>query len=178
MENIEVEIRAFLSLEEYTQLQAFFNAEAVSSREDNQLTYYFTGPDDLRIQKNDYYAKIWMKKWLIHDEAREEIEIKCDRNDFSTLEHLFLALWYDVEIVRQRKRLHYTRWDIDVSLDDTTGYGYILELEILCEKDKQEANIAYLKTKFAELGIVITPKEVFQEKYDWYKENWRQIIQL
>ncbi|MDD2388098.1 MAG: hypothetical protein PHP52_15095 [Bacteroidales bacterium] len=39
-----------------------------------------------------------MKKGKIHDDSREEIEIKFDKNDFEKLETLFLSLGYNIEI--------------------------------------------------------------------------------
>jgi adenylate cyclase class IV len=60
-----------------------------------------------------------MKKGDLHDDAREEIEIKFEIDDFDKLKSLFLALGYDVEIVRLRKRIQFDRDGIEVSLDDT-----------------------------------------------------------
>jgi uncharacterized protein YjbK len=62
MENREVELRSFVDPDTYTRLLDSFHAHARFLKEDNQVTYYFSGPHDLRIQKNEYYAKIWMKK--------------------------------------------------------------------------------------------------------------------
>ncbi len=78
--NIEVEIRSFLSKEQYEQLLNFFKQNAQLVKEDDQETWYFEGEQDLRIQKNRLYSKIWLKKGKIHDDYREEIEIKLDKN--------------------------------------------------------------------------------------------------
>lgn len=176
MENIEVELRSFIDQDKYTGLLDFFRSQARFLSEDSQVTYYFTGPHDLRIQKNDHYAKIWMKKWNLHDEAREEIEIKCEIDDFDKLKSLFLALGYDVEIVWLRKRMQFARDGIEVSLDDTQWYGMILELEILTNEEGQSSTLQRLQEKFKELGIAITPKEEFQKKYEVYKKDRRSLI--
>ena len=76
MNNIEVEIRSFISKEKYNELIEFFKKNAEFINEDYQETYYFDTKEDLRIQKNNYFSKIWMKKGKMHDEQREEIEIK------------------------------------------------------------------------------------------------------
>jgi adenylate cyclase class IV len=120
MENREVELRSFVDIDTYTNLLDFFHSHARFLNEDNQITYYFSGPHDLRIQKNDHYAKIRMKKGNLHDEMREEIEIRFEIDDFDKLKSLFLALGYDVEIIRLRKRIQFDREGIEVSLDDTT----------------------------------------------------------
>lgn len=176
MENIEVELRSFITPDVYTRLLDFFHAHARFLSEDNQITYYFTGPHDLRIQKNDHYAKIWMKKWNLHDEAREEIEIKFEIDDFDKLKVLFLTLGYDIEIIWLRKRIQFSREGIEVSLDDTKWYGMILELEILTNEEGQPSALERLQEKFKELEIDITSKEEFNKQYELYKNNWKSMI--
>jgi adenylate cyclase class IV len=117
-----------------------------------------------------------MKKWNLHDDAREEIEIKFETDDFDKLKSLFLALGYEIEIVRLRKRIQFDLDGIEVSLDDTTWYGKILELEILTDEEGQSSALQRLQEKFKELWIAITPKEEFAKKYEFYKENRKSLI--
>ena len=56
MENIEVEIKSFITKEEYDELVKFFRKNAEFINEDNQTTYYFDCEQDLRIQKNDFFS--------------------------------------------------------------------------------------------------------------------------
>jgi len=187
MKNIECEIRSFITKEQFEKLFDFFNKNAESLGYDEQATYYLNGDADLRIQQNKDYSKIWMKKGKIHDEAREEIEIRFARDDFEKLEKLFLALGYEVEIKWFRER-HSFKWsDINVCLDFTRGYGYIIELEKICREEekgaaeiesqkKRESISYYLKLKMAELGVALTPREEFDSKYIYYKENWKKLI--
>ncbi len=177
MKNIEVELRSFVDEEKYNQLIFFFEQKAKFLKEDNQITHYFTWAHDLRIQKNNYFSKIWMKKWNLHDDYREEIEIKFDKEDFEKLQGLFLSLWYDIEITRIRKRLQFDRDNIEVSIDYTKGYGYIIELEILSTDFEKDSNLELLRKKFAELEIPITPKEEFTKKYERYKTNRKTLIE-
>ncbi len=177
MKNIEVEIRSFVDESKYYKLIDFFEQHAKFLKEDSQITHYFTGQHDLRIQKNNFFSKIWMKKWVIHDDCREEIEIKFDKEDFEKLEQLFLSLWYAIEITWFRKRLQFD-WDgIDVSLDHTKWYGYILELELLTDELETDEALQKLHKKFAELEIPITPKEEFTKKYERYKINRKTLIE-
>lgn len=118
-----------------------------------------------------------MKKWKLHDDYREEIEIKFDKEDFEKLQELFLSLWYDIEITWIRKRLQFDRDGIEVSIDYTKWYGYIIELELLSTDLEKEENLALLRQKFAELEIAITPKEEFNKKYEWYKTNRKTLIE-
>src|SRR3989344_6831132 len=96
--DIEVEVRSFVSKEKYEELLKFFKKEGHFINEDYQETYYFNSVEDLRIQRNNFFSKIWLKKGKIHDDYREEIEIKFHKDDFEKLERLFKALGYDIEI--------------------------------------------------------------------------------
>jgi len=90
--NIEVEIRSFLTKERYEELIEFFKENAKFVSEDEQETIYFDSENDVRIQKNNYFSKVWTKKGVIHDDTREEIEIKCDKEDFDKLLQIFESL--------------------------------------------------------------------------------------
>lgn len=183
--NIEVEIRSFISKEQYEELLAFFNKNAKFVNEDDQETHYFDTEVDLRIQKNNFFSKIWMKKSMItndkrkgmvHDDLREEVEVKCAKDDFQKLEKVFSAAGLKTQIKWFRKR-HAFKWnDIDVAVDFTKGYGYILELEILTSEEKKDAALVILKEKLKELKIPLTPKEEFDAKYKYYKEHWQELV--
>lgn len=174
--NIETEIRSFVSKNQFEKLLDFFNKNAQLIKEDYQETFYFDCDEDLRIQKNDYFSKIWMKKGKIHDNHREEIEIKFDKNEFEKLEKLFIALGYDIEIKWFRKRFEF-RWDdITVCLDFTKGYGHIIELEKMCSKETKEEEFGKLKQKLKSLDVKITPKKEFDKKFQYYKENWESLV--
>ena len=43
---------------------------------------------------------------------------------------------------------------------------------VICGMDE---TLALLKSKMESLGITQTPKEVFNEKYNHYKINWREL---
>lgn len=172
---IECEIRAMIDKEKFEELLAQFKETFTYLGSDEQETHYFDGEQDLRIQKNEHYAKVWLKKGQLHDEHREEIEIQVSREDFVKLEQLFFALDYKV-LVKWFRTRHSFKWgDIDVVLDYTRGYGYIIELEKLTAKEEQESTVAMLKEKLASLGIEQTPKEQFDDKYRYYKANWEGL---
>lgn len=173
---IEVEVRSFISEEKYKELLEFFAKEGKMINEDEQVTYYFDCDEDLRIQKNKFFSKIWLKKGKIHDDQREEIEIKFDKDKFDELEKLFLSLGMGVEIKWFRKR-HAFEWQgVDVSIDYTKGYGYIVELERMADEENKDSVLTELKQKLDSLGISLTPKEEFNEKYEQYKKNWKELV--
>ncbi len=174
---IEVEVRSFITKEKYDKLLKFFKRNAEFVNEDYQETYYFDSDADLRIQRNNFFSKIWLKKGKIHDDFREEIEIKFKRNDFENLEKLFFNLGFNVEIKWFRKRYHF-KWErIDVMLDYTNGYGYIIELEKMSQGGDKEEILNMLNKKLISINVNPTSKEEFDKKYEHYKKNWRKLVE-
>lgn len=174
--SLEVEARSFISEDEYNRLLGFLKKKATFLGKENQITYYFSGSQDLRIQKTENHAKLWLKGGNIHEKYREDIVIKFNRNDFDKLEDLLLRMGFKVEIKWFRTRNDFF-WDkIKVSMDYTKGYGYIIELERFAfEKDKKEVYDVLLK-KMKELEVKVTPKSVFDKKFNYYKNNWKKLI--
>jgi predicted adenylyl cyclase CyaB len=138
--------------------------------------FYFDSEIDIRIQKNNYFSKIWMKKGKIHEECREEIEVKSDKSNFNKLGEIFKNLGHNVKIKWFRKR-HTFNWDgIIVTIDYTKGYGYIIELEKMADESTKEITLKLLKEKLKSLNIELTPKEEFNKKYEFYKDNWKDLV--
>lgn len=175
IKNIETEIRSLIDEKEYKRLLRFFKKEAKFLGQEKQISYYFSGDQDLRIQKSDKSAKIWMKKGKMHDDSREEIEVKLDWKEFENAQMLFEALGYQIKIKWFRKRNTFA-WDgIKVMLDDTKGYGRIIELEKMCRQQDKEKTVAALREKLKQLKIQETPKEEFEKKFEYYKKNWKKL---
>lgn len=174
--NIEVEIRSFITEDEYNRLMKFFKENTEHLGEDDQITLYFSGDEDIRIQKSKKFAKIWMKRGKIHDEHREEIEVKFRTDDFDKMFKIFNSLGYEIEIKWIRKRNSFKWDDIDVMIDHTQGYGYIIELEKMTNDEDKEEVYNYLKSKLKSFDIEITPRKEFETRFREYKEKWKEII--
>jgi len=172
---IEVEIRSFITKEKYEELLEYFRSEGEFIKKDNQITYYFNSEQDLRIQKSDFNSKIWLKKGKIHDDQREEIEVHFPTEDFEKLEKIFLNLGYDIDIKWFRKRNAFKWQGCKVALDYTKGYGYIIELEKMSNEEQKNMALEELKMNMKKLNIPLTPKDEFNEKYNYYKENWKEL---
>ena len=62
-------------------------------------------------------------------------------------------------------------------LDNTKGYGKIIELEKIGTEKNKEKIYNDLKAKLLTLGIKkITPKKEFDKKFKYYKNNWQKIL--
>jgi predicted adenylyl cyclase CyaB len=175
-ENIEVEIRSFITKEKYNELLEFFENNSKKIKEDHQETFYFDSNEDLRIQKSDSHSKIWLKKGKIHDDYREEIEIKLNKEDFEKANKIFEAIGLNTKIKWYRLRNQFDWNNIKVCLDYTKGYGHIIELEKLTSNKEKEKNLEELKQKLNQLNIPLTPKQEFEDKFKHYEQNWRELI--
>jgi len=176
MSAVECEIRSFIEADKLAELDARFRAEGEYLGEERQETHYFDCTQDLRIQQSDSGAKLWLKRGALHDDAREEIEIRCSRDDFSKLGEVFGELGYGVEIKWFRHRRRYSWRGVKATLDSTKGYGDILELESLVSESERETALAHLRELMAELGIEPTSKEEFQRRYEEYKREWKERV--
>ncbi len=176
MKNIEVEVRSFVTKEKYDKLHSFFKKNAKFVKEDYQETYYFDAEADLRIQRNKFFSKIWLKKGRIHDGCREEIEVICDRKDFEKLEEFFLCLGFNIKVKWFRRRYEFNWKGTKVCLDYTKGYGYIIELEKMCFGRDKKKVLEQLKQKMQDLNIELTPRKEFEKRFKHYQENWEQLI--
>lgn len=175
MNNIEVEIRSFISEEQYEKLLIFFKKEAKKFIEDYHETHYFDTKEDFRIYKTNTHTILLLKKGKIHDDTREETELKLPKEDFEKTEKLFLDLGFKIKVKWYRKRFEFDWQEIKVCLDYTKGYGYIIELEIMTNKAEKEKALSILQNKIAELKINPTSKEEFSEKFKFYEENWQKL---
>lgn len=173
---MEVEIRSFISQEQYDRLLHDLRQKATTLGEEDQETWYFDCEQDLRIQKSTTYAKVWLKKGKLHDEVRSEIEVKTDLASFNDLAHLFEALGYHVKIKWFRHRNNFLLDGISIMLDYTKGYGYIVEFEKITNIENKDVVMEELKTCMKNMNISLTPKEEFDKKYAWYQQHWKELI--
>lgn len=175
-DNIEVEIRSFIDDEQYKRLLEFFTQHAELLTEDDQETVYLHNDEDIRLQRGKFTAKMWMKSGAIHDDAREETEVKFNHHDFDKVLKIFLTLGHRVKIKWLRHRFQFD-WDgINVSLDDTKGYGKIIELEKMCTPDERPTALTTLHEKLKELQIPLTPRSEFEKRFAEYEQNWHKLI--
>jgi predicted adenylyl cyclase CyaB len=173
----ENEIRSFITEDEYNRLKLFFDSNAKLILTSNQETHYLQTGIDLRMQKDDRYAKLWLKDGIMHDDQRGEIEIYFNKEDFDNLYQIFNLLNYKTKIKWLRKRIEYD-WDgIKVCLDNTKCYGYIIELEELKpDKNERDTININLRNKLESLGIKISSREEFEERFLDYEKNWEKYL--
>jgi predicted adenylyl cyclase CyaB len=95
------------------------------------------------------------------------------------LKDIFERLGFNINAIWFRKRKIYDWEGIKVFLDDTKGYGKIIELEKMGKEKDKEKIYKNLKSKLSALGIKkITPKSEFNKKFEYYKNNWKKILKI
>jgi len=111
----------------------------------------------------------------LHDDAREEIEVHFQKEDFAKVEKIFSSIGLNAKIKWYRTRNTFLWEGVSIMLDDTKGYGYILELEKMSTEEKKEQDLAMLKEKLQQLHIPLASKEEFNEKFKHYEQNWEAL---
>ena len=175
--NIEVEVRSFVDDGQFENIKSILDKDFEFTKELKETTIYFTGEKDLRMRRNETEAFVILKEGKIHDDFRKEFEVKIDREDFDDMAELFQSLGYTIEIEWQRNRLEYHGNDMKILLDDTKGYGKILEIEKMAEEGMETETHSVIAEEMNKFGIEkITSKEEFNERFEYYKKNWRDLI--
>ncbi|NPA86118.1 MAG: CYTH domain-containing protein [bacterium] len=167
----EVELRGFISDEDYEKLSRMFPFS-----EQVEITIYYSSPvpgKDLRLRLIEgKCTKIILKTGAIHDQVKKEIEVVLPEECFEAVRQLLkelageeIACW-----IRIRKK---TKQDnVTVCLDDTVGYGKILELEMLAENPEEAKK--KLEEFLKQLNVELKP--ISDEYYKEYLKSWRDRI--
>jgi len=176
MKQFEVEARTFITDSQYKNLVQRLKKIAKFKKEINEETIYY-GSEKLRARKDNKASYLILKSGKIHQDFRREIEIKFQKEDFEKMKELLERIGFPLRAVWLRKRKIY-QWDgVKVLLDNTKGYGKIIELEKMAKENEKEKIFFELKNKLKKLGIEkITPKEVFDKKFKNYLKNWQKLI--
>jgi predicted adenylyl cyclase CyaB len=177
VKNIEVEIKSLIDEQKFEDLLSFFRKEAEFVEQTYQETHYFDCEQDVRIQRSSTYSKIILKKGELHDEQREETEVVVNKEDFEKLEALFSAMGMQTQVKWFRKRNVFL-WDgIHVMLDNTVGFGYVLELEQMADEETKDEVLSMLRGKLSLLNAPLTSKAVLKDRFEYYRDNWREIVE-
>lgn len=177
MATIEVELRSYIAEDKYDDLLRFFKSQCRMFTSDDQVTYYFDAPIDIRLQRNLHGSKIWMKKGKMHSSSREEVEVHFSRDDFDSLEKMFLMLGYPVKVKWYRKRHIFVWKGFEVCLDDNRGFGRVLEIEKKTESSGKAVALREIEKAFEELGVAVTPQEEQAKRYAHYVKNWKKLTE-
>ncbi|MFH1456256.1 MAG: hypothetical protein ABIF40_04890 [archaeon] len=172
---IENEVRGLISRNKYQDFLKLFSREGELVKVDEQLTYYFKGDQELRIQQNLSHAFVQVKIGGINSEQKQKITVRYAHEQFPELKLLFLNLGYEINSVWKRKR-HEFRWGgVKVTLNDTLGYGCLIDMEVMSQEQNPEI-VNELKNKFCSLGIEPTTQEVMDDKFEWFQRHWKTFI--
>lgn len=175
----EIEYKFILKPKDKNRLEKFLKqnkAKLVSQGTQDNWYYIAPGKNDLRIRRTEKVAYLILKKGWMHDDERDEIEIKVDRKYFLRLDEILRALGYkyDTKWYRQRKKYRYKNFNI--TIDFNAGYGWVTEIEReVCSggEKKAKAEIINLARK---IGIKPAPKLLFDKMYHYYKKRWPYYI--
>jgi len=167
---IEVEERSYIDEKTYNGLLEKFKD---NMQETKQITYYFSGDKDFRLMITKEYLQLWLKEGNIHDDAREELIVKIDPKYKKEILLMLKSLGYEIEIKWFRRRCETEYEGYDLTIDYSAGYGHIIEIEsIIDNEDMIDETKGILRKMLEDLGINISLKQEFKDKYNDYKVNY------
>ena len=162
---IEIELRALLTREEYTRVKKFLAERAIDLGKDDKDVYFFLLPNKIVKVVNNVSqktAKIVIKFNRLGRGRSdfEEIEIPINPKDFEKAVKLFSALPFEQIQNSYQKRHNYRYNGVEIALKYSETWGFHMELEIiidnLAKKDKAERKIRKVAQ---ELGVKILTEE-------------------
>lgn len=171
---IEVELRAFITSQQYDCLLQYLLKEGEEVEHTRQITYYLDHGVDTRVQIFGDGGRVWQKLGKMHQSARKEYEIIMSRSDARKMLEIFHNLDFNVRVCWFRERRKFNVGKIAVALDNTIGYGRILEAEISCEEGEVELNRQVLLDFLNKLDITPTNKQTMDMAFSDYLRTWRE----
>jgi len=174
---IECEYRALISKEKYEELLEMFKEEIVNAPR-IEHTIYLKADNDLRIQyiEGSTDCKMWIKTGKIHDGAREEVETHFRAGEqygnFNKVLKILELAGHKIKCEFERKRVSFEFNGMTFCLDDTKDYGYILEIEKVCQENEIEYYDEIIKATFGFIKIEITPQDTLDVKFKEYLKKY------
>jgi adenylate cyclase class IV len=171
---VEVELRAFITEEEYEALIATLSRSSKLVEHTRQITHYLDTLVDTRIQVSTSGGRVWQKLGQMHDPAREELEILMSKQDARRMLRIFENIGVRVKVAWFRERHSFLDGPYRISLDETIGYGRILEVELQCERSDVPQRSQDVLGKLHALGLEPTERTDFDNAYSEYLRSWRE----
>jgi len=164
MKTYEVECRAFVTKEKLEELREFLSAKAKDLGVDNKDTHFFILPEKLlkvvhNMSKNN--AKIVLKSHALGGgHGAEEIEVKIDTEQVDDSVKLLKQLGF-VKIVHSfQERHNFLYKNVEISLKHSEHWGYHVELEVMTDKEENQAKAEdEIRSVAEELGLKLLTNE-------------------
>lgn len=156
---IEVELRGFLSKNQYLELSSRLKAEADNFEDDDKYAHFFKYENGIlkivdEVSKNQKKISLKVGNELSINGLHEvEVYLK-DQDDFNLSLEMFKLLGFETESEIHQKRTNYMYKDTVISLKYTESWSYHFEIEkvVAEESDVNEAK-RQIKDVCKELGI-------------------------
>lgn len=171
---IEVELRCFIDEPTYDNLKQRLFSTGKLCEDTRQITHYLQHTVDTRIQFSKNGGRVWQKLGKMHDNARREIDVKMSRSDAEMMFDIFKNLDFQLKVSWYRHRMAFNVDGITVALDNTIGYGRILEVETICDGDNTATEKARLLHFLSNFGLKPSPKEAFNRAFEEYLASWKE----
>jgi len=106
---------------------------------------------------------------------RKELEIKVDY-DCSTLDQILLDSGLQYASKWSRTRDTYTKENVTATIDLNSGYGYLLELEVLVNTiEETEQAKSLVDSTLESMNLQVLNPKVLNNMFKYYEQNWEKF---
>jgi adenylate cyclase class IV len=172
----EVELRSFVTPAQAEAVLAQVSSAGFTQISDErQITYYLDIPSDTRVQISTHSGKVWQKLGKMHDTSRTEFNAPMSRESAENMLEIFKNMGLGIKVAWLRHRREFTRGGLSLTVDNTVGYGWIVEVELQSAADDTAPVVEELRGELKKLGLAASPKETFDTAYKSYVANWKTL---
>ena len=105
--------------------------------------------------------------------GRREFEVKIPNLTLEELDQLVLKSGFEYQAKWSRERTEFAFKDINITIDENAGYGYLAEFEKVVEDEiKVPQAKADLKKLMEELGVHELPQDRLERMFAFYNAHW------
>lgn len=170
--NIEVEIRGFLSKDDYERVSKILiqNGKKTAEKRRTLIDYSTFLPGGVRERKKDIRIRVTngvpeivvkIGTWG-DDESRKEFSFTGQEGQFETLKEIFGHLGYEKGIKAIRNTQAFDYKEVEIALVEVPGHSYYFEAEKMVEEvDNVELAKKEILEVIAELGLSKMSQEEF-----------------
>ena len=175
---IEVEFRALVSEEQYTNLISTLNKQAKDLGEDDKVVHFFLFPDKLLKVTNNLSqgsAKITLKLNRIGNGSMfEEFEVPIAQSDVDKMSRIFQTFDFEYLLEPIVKRHNYLYKGVELAIKYSESWQYHVELEIVIDNETEHEQAEQTIKEIAdELCLKLMTEDELATFTENIEENYR-----
>ena len=164
----KLEQRTFIDKKTYENIVQFLEEHATVKESKRQIIYKYRCTYDFRALVEKDRMVLRMRKGNVD----EDILVAVSYEDHEKMLDILRLLGHTLDTQWYRLRKLFTYQDLEITLDKTFRYGYVISVSIELPRDQVKDGTEKLYHFFEQFHIVLTSPEQFYQQYHHYLTNW------